>query len=65
MKARIDDRIVVEGTHLGQPRRVGVILEVHGEEGAPPYLVEWQDNGHRTLLFPGPDARLEPRIRVA
>ena len=32
------------------------ILEIHGVEGAPPYLVQWSDDGHVGLVFPGPDA---------
>jgi hypothetical protein len=58
MKAKVGDRITLEGTHLGDPRRVGMIAEVEHADGTPPYTVEWQD-GHRTLVFPGPDARID------
>jgi hypothetical protein len=58
MKARIGDRLVMEGTHVGDLRRVGEIVEVHHEDGAPPYRVRWPD-GHESLVFPGPDARIE------
>jgi len=34
--------------------RDGEILEVHGEDGGPPYLVRWSDSGHESLVFPGP-----------
>jgi hypothetical protein len=58
MKAKVGDRIILEGTHLGDPRRVGVIAEVEHADGTPPYMVEWLD-GHKTLVFPGPDARVD------
>jgi len=64
MQAHTGDRIIVERAHLGEPRRVGEVIEVHGTDGAPPYLVRWLDTGHETLLFPGPDARVEPRAQA-
>jgi len=59
MRAVAGDRIVVEGHHVGEPSRGGKILEVRGDDGAPPYLVEWEDDGHVGLFFPGPDAIVE------
>jgi hypothetical protein len=34
----------------------GLITEVHGAEGAPPYVVHWLDNDHVATVFPGTDA---------
>jgi len=31
---------------------------VHGEDGAPPYLVRWSD-GHQSVFFPSSDAVVE------
>ena len=59
MHATIGDRLVVRSTHVGETMRDGEILEVHGENGGPPYLVRWSDNGHESLTFPGPDAYVE------
>ncbi len=59
MKANVGDRIVIKGHHIGDPDRDGVVLEVHGPESGPPYLVRWEENGHETLFFPGPDATVE------
>jgi hypothetical protein len=59
MKASNGDRIVVKGHHIGEPDRDGEILEVHGEDGSPPYLVRWEDDGHESLFFPGPDSMVE------
>jgi hypothetical protein len=55
MKANVGDRIVIKGHHIGDPDRDGVVLEVHGADGGPPFLVCWED-GHEALFFPGPDA---------
>ncbi len=59
MKASIGDRLVIKGHNVGDPDRDAEIIEVHGEEGAPPYLVRWDDDGHEGLFFPGPDASIE------
>lgn len=55
MQAAVGDVLIIEGHRVGQPHRRGQVLEVRGEEGRPPYLVEWDDSGHATLLFPGSD----------
>ncbi len=59
MQARVGDRIVIRGHHVGEPIRDGEILEVRGPEGGPPYIVRWEDSGHETLFFPGSDALIE------
>ncbi len=51
MKAQVGDELVVRGRHVGDPDRTGVIIEVRGEEGAPPYLVRWSD-GHESSFYP-------------
>jgi hypothetical protein len=61
MKAHVGDRLVLEGTHVGDRRRIGVVLEVRNDDGTPPYLVRWLDDDHEALVFPGTDARLESR----
>jgi Domain of unknown function (DUF1918) len=59
MKAAPGDRIVVASTHVGEPARDGEILEVHGKDGEPPFKVRWADDGHESLVFPGPDAHVQ------
>lgn len=59
MKAAVGDRIVLSSTRFDHPTRDGQILEVRGRAGAPPYLVEWSDNGHRGVVFPGPNAQVQ------
>ena len=55
MYARVGDELVIEGHRVGQRMRRGEIVEVRGDDGGPPYLVKWEDEGHATLLFPGSD----------
>jgi translation initiation factor IF-1 len=57
MRARPGDRIVVDTAHLDAERRSGEVLDVLGEGDTRHYRVRWQD-GHESIYFPGPDARL-------
>lgn len=59
MRAQPGDKIVVMGHRVGEPNRDAEILEVHGADGAPPYLVRWAADGHIGLFFPGSDAVVE------
>ncbi len=59
MKAAIGDRLIVKGHHVGEHDRDGEILEIHGDDGDPPFLVRWSDDGHVGLVYPGPDALVE------
>jgi hypothetical protein len=47
-------KLTVKGRHQGDEDRHGEIIEVHGEEGSPPYLVQWRD-GHESVFFPSAD----------
>jgi hypothetical protein len=60
MQATVGDRLLVHGNAVGQPDRIGEIIEVRGGTGSPPYVVRF-DDGHTGLVFPGPDAVIEPR----
>lgn len=56
MKAKAGDWLVLKGTHVDQADQRGLITEVHGADGAPPYVVRWLANGHVATVYPGPDA---------
>ena len=64
MIAHPGDRLVMDGKHLGDTRRVGVITAVDHDDGTPPYRVRWLDDGRTTLIFPGVEARVEPATPV-
>lgn len=59
MHASVGDRLLVHGHVVGQGSRQGEIVEVRGSEGEPPYVVRF-DDGHEALVYPGPDALVEP-----
>ena len=59
MQAGVGDQLHVHGRTVGEADHVGEIIEVRGDSGNPPYLVRW-DDGHEGLVFPGPDAVVEP-----
>jgi hypothetical protein len=50
MRAQAGDELTVEGRH-------GVILQVEGADGAPPYLVRWR-NGQIGTLYLAHDAEV-------
>lgn len=58
MYASVGDRLVIKGKHLGEPIRDGEIIGVEHADGSPPYVVRWDDTGHESLIFPGPDAQV-------
>ena len=58
MKAAAGDRIIIRGTTVEATDRHGLILEVRGTDGAPPYHVRF-DDGHETIIFPGGDFVVE------
>lgn len=60
MQAKVGDRLVVEANRDSAHRREGEVIEVRGDNGAPPYLVRWSD-GHEGLSYPGPDAHVVSR----
>lgn len=59
MHANCGDHIVVETTTLATHRRRGEVLEVLGQGEQEHYRVRW-DDGHESVYFPGPDARVQP-----
>lgn len=60
MKASVGDELTVKGRHQGDEDRHGKILEIHGQDGAPPYLVHWRDD-RESVFFPSSDTVVEHR----
>ncbi|MFI6684489.1 DUF1918 domain-containing protein [Streptomyces sp. NPDC050485] len=54
MRASVGDRILVHGRTVGQHDRQAEVIEVLGPDGTPPFRVRFED-GHETLMSPGPD----------
>lgn len=59
MNGHVGDRLVVERTHGGS-LRVGIITALTHPDGSPPYRVRWLDTERESLVFPPPDAHVEP-----
>lgn len=60
MQAAVGDRVVVLGAHVDEATREGEVVEVHGEQGGPPWVVRWSRDGRETLFYPGPDVQVTP-----
>jgi uncharacterized protein DUF1918 len=56
MRATVGDLLVVPGLES----RTGVIIRVLGQDGAPPYVIKWESDGHIAMVTPGPYARIVP-----
>ncbi|MFI6939895.1 DUF1918 domain-containing protein [Streptomyces sp. NPDC050418] len=54
MRATVGDKLLVHGRTVGQHDRVAEVVEVLGQDGAPPFRVRFED-GHESLMSPGPD----------
>jgi hypothetical protein len=59
-QTRPGDVIVVEGRHVGDPHRLGEILEVVGSDARPHYRVRWDDD-RETIFYPGGDVLIRHR----
>ena len=51
MNVEVGDTLTVKAVRQGEAERHGKILEIHGQDGEPPYVVRWQDD-HESLFFP-------------
>ena len=56
MKAQVGDWLVLKGTTTELADQRGLITDVHGPDGSPPYVVRWLNTGHEATIFPGSDA---------
>lgn len=59
LRAQPGDRLVIRAHHTGETEHDGEILEVLGDDGGPPFVVRWEDDGHISRLYPGPDAYVQ------
>jgi hypothetical protein len=54
VRAEVGDRLVV-GTD-----RIGVVIGVLTEDGSPPYIIKWLNDGHIAMVQPDQYARIVP-----
>ncbi|MFH8367014.1 DUF1918 domain-containing protein [Streptomyces sp. NPDC018031] len=60
MRASKGDHLVRHGRVVGEHDRVVEVVEVLGQNGDPPFRVR-AENGHESIMSPGPDCVVEPR----
>ncbi len=59
MRANVGDLLTVRGRRVGDRTRAGKIMEVHGSNGSPPYVVRWDGEAGEHLIYPGSDAMID------
>lgn len=64
LTAAVGDRLVIRGHRVGDRTREAEIMEVCGDDGGPPFVVRWGDDGHESRIYPGDDAFVEPAVAV-
>jgi hypothetical protein len=57
MQAQVGARLLFHGKKVGSADHTAEVIEVRGVNGAPPYVVRF-DDGHETLIFPGTDCQV-------
>jgi len=60
MNGHVGDWLVVPEDPGGVHTRRGLIVAVPHADGSPPFRVRWLDDERETLLFPPPNAQLQP-----
>jgi hypothetical protein len=56
MRANVGDLLIVAGSQS----RTGLIIEIVGRDGAPPYVIKWMSDGHIAMVTPDPYSRIVP-----
>jgi hypothetical protein len=59
MKAKVGDRLVIDGTNVGDRRRISVVTGVAHTDGPPPFVVRRISDGPESVVFPGPGSRVQ------
>ena len=54
MRAQVGDHLLV-GTD-----RIGMVIGVPAEDGSPPYIIKWLNDGHIAMVQPDQYARIIP-----
>jgi hypothetical protein len=51
VRAKVGDVVAIHGHHLGEPERLGEILEILGSADHVPFRVRWDDD-HESIFYP-------------
>jgi REP element-mobilizing transposase RayT len=66
VRAKVGDVVAIHAHHLGEPERLGEILEVLGQPDHIHFRVRWDDE-RESVFYPGNDATVrvhQPRREV-
>ena len=55
LRAEVGDQLVGPGVTIGRAEILGVVIQVHGEDGGPPFTVRWYSDGHASKIDPDPE----------
>lgn len=55
MRAEAGDQLVGSGRSVFHGEIVGIVTAVHGEDGGPPFIVRWREDGRTTKINPDPE----------
>ena len=55
MRAEVGDQLVGPGPTIAHGEVLGVVIEVHGCGGSPPYTIRWYDGGEASVTSPDPE----------
>jgi hypothetical protein len=59
--AEVGDVLAIHGHHVGEPERLGEIVEVLGQPDHVHFRVRWDD--HESIFYPASDATVRIRRR--
>ena len=55
LRAEVGDQLVGLGETSGRGEILGMVIQVHSEDGRPPFTVRWYDDGHASKITPDPE----------
>jgi len=55
MRATVGDQLVGPGDGFGFGELIGIVTEIQGPDGEPPYMIHWYSDEHESLFFPDPE----------
>jgi hypothetical protein len=55
LRAEVGDQLVGPGPTVAHGQIVGVVIEVHGDDGGPPFTVRWYEDGRASKINPDPE----------
>jgi hypothetical protein len=61
MKAHVGDQLHMHGRVVGRAEHTAQIIEIREATAGQPIFVVRYEDGHQTMIYPGPDSVVEHR----